>query len=562
MRTTHHRVWLTVLGLPLFVGLSGPAWADEAQDALNASDVVLGDVSPSAEAAAPLEEDVVRPMDPPPPPAAKEALPEGKTPIWDTLPKPRGYVRAEMRHHRPNLHYAWDPRSDAWLAHGSPYLVYDFIPYALNEGYVEVNTEVKYAPNYVFTAYADLSFFYQTLGPATSTFEDMAYQAGAATGEAVELGFNEMPPSEYIKWENERLQINELYANGYVGDHLILLAGKRRTYWGNSFTWTPLDLVNPASSSTEPTLQREGAFSALADVTFDRFTVSFLYAPFQMDNGHGLPTNWDFTKAKYVARLYLNPWYQDVNFVYMLNDDVIFNEARHQVGFSYSGYPVGDIEVHAEGIAQLGRTNYLVQRRAATGDMGEWEAPYEVGQLEIDDGKVYGDFLIGTRYNFEDNSLLMAEYLYRHGGYSGAEYNRYSEYLTYLETALPQLSSMVDPTTGGSEGESTESLDAVSTSWSDLLSETPYLLQDPFVRRHYLSLAYQKGWINDWISPSVNTILSLEDGSMILFPQVQIQMTDAVLLQTGGMVVIAPDGAQGGLFPDEMLFNLRMTAKY
>lgn len=491
-----------------------------------------------------------------------EPLPEGDTPIWDKLPKPRGYIRSELRYHDPHLGEVYSPRAEAWIPVGSPYLTFGLLPWATHDGYVEGNAEVKFSPSYTFTAYADLSVVYGTLGPATSIFEDYARRIGGETAASVDETLSRLPQTRLIKRAEERLLINELYLNGYVGDHLVLLGGKRRTYWGPSFTWTPSDFVNPSRNPLEPSLEREGRWSGLVDLSFDRFTVSALYAPFELDTPHGLPANWDFSRGTWVGRLYTNPFYQDVNLIYSFNDDVYPNIARHRAGFSYSGYPVGSVEIHAEGAVQLGRTTYLVERRAPETALADLEAPYRVGQFDKDDGRLYGDFLIGSRYAFVDNSNLLVEYLYRSGGYNAAEYARYREYVSYMQRALPELEAALDALSGSGGQVPEGDLEGVAQSWSDLISESPFLFQDAFLRRHYLAAAYQMAIINDRWTPGINAVLGLEDGTLILYPQVQFRMNDAVMLQGGGMVALSPEGAQAEVFPDRFSLNLRMTARF
>lgn len=535
-----------------------PSPAPPAADATPAVEASPGELPPAetAPTAAPIE------LPPTPTP-----LPEGKVPIWDKLPKPRGYVRSELRYHRPQLTQIYDPQVGEWIAVGSPYLMFGFIPWASHEGYVEANTEIKFSPSMMFSAYADVSLLYQTLGPATSTFEDFAYRLGAATGQEVDLALETQPQTRLVKRAEERLLINELYLNRYVGDHVLLLAGKRRTYWGSAFTWTPFDMVNPSRNPLEPSLEREGVYSALADLSFDRFTLSLLYAPFELDNPHGMPVNWDFSRARYVARLYLNPFYQDVNVVYAFNDDVFPNIARHRVGLSYSGYPAGDVELHAEASLQLGRTTYLVSRREPTGELGDLEAPYHVGQDQLDNGRPYGDLVVGSRYNFADGSFLLGEYYFRGGGYDPDEYRLYREYLDYAGEAFPELEAALSPlldsgalAAGG--GSSDPNVEAVGESWSALLAATPYLFQDAFSRRHYVSVAYQRAFIADRVSPVINGVVGLEDGTLIVFPQVQVKVNPAVMLQAGGMYVWSLPGGQGELFPDRLSANLRMTARF
>lgn len=515
-----------------------------------------GEVSP------PLDQPA--PQDTPPPEISAETLPEGTLPQRKKGVDVRGYIRSEFKYHVAQVEEVYDPLTSQMIEVGSPYQVYDLLPLGTHEGYVEANFELKYAPIDRFNAYSDTSLVFNTLPPATSTFEVFADEVAAATGTEPALDVSSLPQARITKRAQERILINELYASGYVGDHLAIVAGKKRTYWGAAFTWSPMDVVNPAKNPLEPTLEREGAWSVLADFIFDRFTASLLYAPYERDNSYGIPTTWDLSQGKAVARLYVNPFYQDINLAAVYENDRLKGAA------TYSGYPGGGtVEVHAEVLAENGRDTWLVSRRTPSSDLPELEAPWQVAQSELESGKPTADFLVGGRYNFLDNSFLLAEYYFRSGGLNPQEYETFSSYVTWLETTLPSAAAQAEVLmSSSSEGAAStpqtyeDDFGVVVDSWTEMLSGTPWLFQDVYLRKHYASVAYQKTKLFGETDLRLSAIVGLEDMSFFLYPAFETRLKQSLLLTGGVIVVVAPEGAQGGLFPDSAIANLRMTAYF
>ena len=546
--------------LPLcLIGLSGqfsPAWAQE------------GEVAPSSPEVPPASPEV-QPASPEPAPevipeVSPQDLPEGTLPRRNQGIDLRGYIRSEFKYHVAQVEEVYDPLTGQMIEMGSPYQVYDLLPLGTHEGYVEANFELKYAPVDRFKAYSDTSLVFNTLPPATSTFEVFADDVAAATGTQPALDVDSLPQARITKRAQERILINELYASAYLGDHLALVAGKKRTYWGAAFTWSPMDVVNPAKNPLEPTLEREGAWSVLTDLVFDNFTASLLYAPYERDNSYGLPTTWDFTQGKAVARLYVKPFYQDLNLA------AVYENKRLKGAATYSGYPGGGtVEVHAEVLAEKGRDTWLVSRRTPTSDLPELEAPWTVAQSELDSGRPTADVLVGGRYNFLDNSFLLAEYYFRSGGLNTQEYEIFSDYLTWMETTLPSAAAQADALISSSSENAAstpqtyaDDFEGVVDSWTDMLTGTPWLFQDVYLRKHYGSVAYQKTRLFGETDVRMSAIVGLEDMSLFLYPAFESRLKQSLLLTGGVILVVAPEGAQGRLFPDKAIANLRMTAYF
>ncbi len=496
--------------------------------------------------------------------APAELLPTGEGVDRGTGFRVKGYVRGEHRYNRPNVYYGYDPIIGLWTPRGSPYAAFGLTPTVSHDAYLETNFEIAWRRYDFVSAYTDASFIVSTSHAEQSVFEqvqDLLIGTGdvdAGAGSSSGVPIPGAAGSQLARRERERVLINELYLSPELQGWGSLTVGKRRVSWGSAFTWSPMDVINPPRNPLEPTLQREGSYAAILDVTrFERVAVSLLYKPYITEDLRGLPSEWDRDRNLLVGRLFMNVLESDLNLAYYNN------QGRSYAGLSFSRY-FDVIEAHVEGLAQHGRPTWLVREVDRTNDSaGAYQAPYEVGQLELDNGRWYADLLLGARYNFEDSSAVLLEYLYHGAGYNQAEYDLYRGITAYMQEELPHLATrLID------SGLSEEQQQEVSQSWEQLLGSAPYVYSEQNPRKHYLGATFVKSKMFGLIEPKISAILNLDDFSGTLYPSIDFVLSrdssarGVVRFLAGALIFFGGDDSQAAYYPNKFSANLRMTAYF
>ncbi len=481
-----------------------------------------------------------------------------------------GYFRCEFFYRKPNLYYGYDEVLGAWLPRGSPYTAFGLVSSSDREAYAEANLELTWDPVPWFSAYTDTSVIFDTEQIPQSIFEqaqDLLVAVGVVDP-TMELSYQKGVPipgvggSASERPGPQRLQVNELYLSVDVPDWVSLTLGKRRVTWGSAFTWAPMDVVNPPFNPFEPSLLREGAYTAVVDLTrFYQVGLTLLYRPWVEENPRGLPATWDFDQGLFAARAYLNVFSSDLNLV------AYQDRGRWYGGASFSRY-FGEVEAHLEALVQRGRPTWLVQQvPGSTLDGQGTAAPYQVGQfdmtrcLETGDCPLYPDLVLGLRRSFDDGSFLLLEYRYHGAGYDREEYDLYRDLTTYLEEQLPHVASELSLEDSVMDEE-------VAQSWVEMISSAPFLYQEPNPRVHYLAVTFLKSEMWDLVEPRVTAVCNIDDGSIIVYPSANFWMSKgqrgpgSVAFLAGVMMFLGRPDAQVGVYPARFSGNLRLTARF
>lgn len=435
-----------------------------------------------------------------------------------------------------------------------------------HDSYQEVNADIKWSRFENVSFYGDLSAVYSTNKPTQTTFEqlqDVIIGTGDLSAEATPDPGTPIPGAaggSFVRRQRERMLINEAYLDFKLPDWGSLTLGKRRVFYGSAFTWSPMDVINPPRNPLEPTLMREGSYSASMDFThFSDFTLSLLYKPKVTEGERGIPESFNFEKNLAVARLYTNQLETDINLVGYLN------QGRPYLGLSLSRY-FDVIEVHVESLFQRGRPTWLVTPVDLSNDpYGQYKPPFTLGQSELDNGRFYGDVLIGATYTMDDSSFLFAEYMHHSAGYNGTEFTHYRNATLYMEEELPGL---LNTLAAASSSVPEEDFADIEEAWTGLLSTAPYLYQESNVRKNYLGLTFMKSKMFELIEPKMSVILNLDDLSGTLYPSMDFVLSresggrGTVKLLAGAMIFFGGRDSQVTMFPNKFTANLRMTALF
>lgn len=522
--------------------------------------------SPETEAGAPPEsERGAVPVEETSEAAVEVPLEEGAQVQRQTGWRVRGYLRGEFKLNTPNLEYGYDEALNVWTPRGSPYMAFGMLAPETHDSYLEANAEIKWSRFSNVSLYGDLSGVYSTTSTQQTTFEqlqDLIIATGDMSADQTSSPGVPIPGAAggaFVRRAQERLLVNELYLNAQVPDWLAMTLGKRRMFYGSAFTWSPMDVINPPRNPLEPTLLREGSYNLTLDlIHFSAATLSFLYKPYIQESGRGLPESIDFAKNLSLLRVYTNQFETDINLVGYLN------QGRPYLGLSLARY-VDVIELHLETFWQQGRPTYLVKPTDSTELYADQLPPYQVGQFELENGKPYGDILVGGTYTLDDSSFLIVEYLHRMTGMNQAEYDAYRDVTRYMQE---EMSADVLALVSSSSELDEEAQAEVQAGWLGLLGNAPYMYQEAYLRKNYMGITFMKSKLMDLFEPKLSLIMNLDDLSGTLYPSVDFVLSPSsggrgsVKLMAGALIFLGGDDTQVSQFPNRFSANLRMTALF
>lgn len=332
------------------------------------------------------------------------------------------------------------------------------------------------------------------------------------------------------------VSLSELYLSHEVFPALHLLAGKKRILWGAGWAYNPTDLLNPPKDPTDPSSQRVGAYMLRVEVPLEKYTFSLVASPAVLEQESGLPRallvypeyNARDQEAHYLiaARAYALVANADLNLMLFhsnLYSDSFENKTR--LGFSFSRYFFEDYELHVEALVGRGASrNYpthgcLDSREAARDCFLRGEQL--ISQRRLQEKRLRPQLLVGTRYQFSDESLVSAEYLYQADGLKPSEFQDVVSGLSLLSAARElglDTEQLLQQLLGGTQ------------------EELPQRFRFVPLTRHYAFLTFQKPKIRDDFTVSASLIANLRDFSGLLAPSVAWSATEWMTLTLSGFV--------------------------
>ena len=328
------------------------------------------------------------------------------------------------------------------------------------------------------------------------------------------------------------VSLNELYVSHEVLPQLHLLVGKKRVVWGSGLAYNPTDLLNPPKDPTDPALQRAGAYLARVEVPLETFAFTFLASPAVLEQHNGLPQSllvypqWDRrdTRAHYLlaARAYALLADADVNL--MLFHSNLYGdrfESKTRGGLSFSRYFLKDYELHLEVLVGRGSARRypvggcLRNRQAAAGCVLREEALFATRRL--DERMLRPRVLAGSRYMFDDESLLSLEYLFQADGFTRDEFQHYVNGL-----GLPR--------------ELQDAGQALTDTGASADTGAPRKFSFEPLGRHYAFLSFQKPKIHDDFTLDVVVMSNLGDLSGLVTPSLSWAGTEWMTLTLSGFI--------------------------
>ena len=346
------------------------------------------------------------------------------------------------------------------------------------------------------------------------------------SGEMVAVDSDEQvePPDPFVT-------LSEWWLSAEPIPHLMLTVGKKRTVWGSGQMMSPSDVLNPPRDPPDPALQRAGFVQARADVAFESWTATALFAPWVLRTAHGLPAEIlldDEEELHYAAALrgYALAFDTDINLWLVwsnLYGDAFENHPR--LGFSLSRNVFVEHEVHADVLVEQGSTRQYIEPDCVGGPMALMRCARAgtpiADDVLLDTENVLPKILVGWRWMPPDGSMWTAEYLYQADGLVKSEYDDLKEIAVLAGKAQRS----------GAEG--LASLPGASSSGS---GDSPVRVAFAPQRRHYLLLSWLKPQVADDFTLQASAIVPVEDLSVLASGAVTWQAQEWLTLSAFGFL--------------------------
>lgn len=343
---------------------------------------------------------------------------------------------------------------------------------------------------------------------------------------AVDSDDQVVPPDPFVT-------LSEWWLSAEPIPHLMLTAGKKRTVWGSGQMMSPSDVLNPPRDPTDPALQRAGFLQVRADVAFESWTATALFAPAVLRTAHGLPADIlvdDDEELHYAAALrgYALVFDTDINLWLVwsnLYGDAFENHPR--VAFSLSRNVFMEHEVHADVLIEQGSSRPYIEPDCVGGPLALFRCARAgtpiADDVLLEEDLVLPKILVGWRWMPPDGSMWTAEYLYQADGMIKSEYDDLKEIAVLAGQA--QRSGMGAP--GAPPGASSSSS-----------AEAPVRVSFAPQRRHYLLLSWLKPQVADDFTLQAAAIIPVEDLSVLASGSVSWQAQEWLTLSVLGFLPV------------------------
>ncbi len=300
--------------------------------------------------------------------------------------------------------------------------------------------------------------------------------------------------------EDDHGVCNEVYFSA-MNPALSLNAGigRQMISLGTGFFVNPLETYENEKAVFEITEDRKG-IDALR-LSLHSEMADFLYFVQYDDNYDG-----NIRHHGKISQMFKNT---DVAIIYSTKKN-----KKNVFGFTVSRYLADDLEFHVEIGSQQGRDE-LIPCRTPKGDFSYFAK---------DDSRLFVNALLGVRLMKDEEHLnTIVEYYYNSLGLSGTQY----------ETLLDGLALI-------NNKDMPSRLDAL------FVDHTYALLQNQYVKKHYLFTSIQKHYHLNTITLQLDGGLSLDDGSGMIAPKLEFLFEENFLLTTQVVFVFGDDRSEFG----------------
>lgn len=315
--------------------------------------------------------------------------------------------------------------------------------------------------------------------------------------------------------------LDEAYFKTFLKSKCILSIGKINIVDGVGLSYNPSDFLNDRVTrnnenvlkrADEEKLSREGSYITRAEIFTKYINMNFMYSP-------------RFENTKVVEDRYLVKFSKSldatdvaVNYMHGDYDGVGCNISR----------AVGDaLEIHTE----VGVRNDSQQKGIRE------VAPYQYkNYLLHDKNDVLTRLLIGGQYTFTNKTNVILEYIFNQEGYSQDEWDK------IYSLAKNNGDMIYNPPTGYPSGLFKDNLNFISNTIYD----------SRYLRQHYAFLRITNPEISKKIEATVDTLINLEDRSLVAMPSIDWKLIEGhMTLRIGTMLCVGDKKSEFGMTPVE-----------
>ncbi len=278
-------------------------------------------------------------------------------------------------------------------------------------------------------------------------------------------------------------RFDEAYISFKPDPGYTLDIGKVALQWGKGYAWNPVGFVQRPKDPNDVELARQGYSMAVADIIHnmegDLKTIAF--TPVIMPVSASM--NSDFGQQGHVnlaGKLYLLYKDTDIDFTYLGT-----GSKTPRLGFDFSRNLGSNLEIHGE----WARINDNERRTVSP-----------TGAIRVETNNAT-NYLLGLRYLSENDTTTILEY-YRNGaGYSEAQAK---DFFSLVDAGIRQF-----------EGTATDAL----LSKAVLASQAGYGRSNPMQQYLYLRVSQKEPFDLLYFTPSLTTIVNVDDKSFSLTPE-------------------------------------------
>jgi hypothetical protein len=317
------------------------------------------------------------------------------------------------------------------------------------------------------------------------------------------------------------LVINELYlAYDLVKDHVVVIAGRHRPSWGAALSFHPVEPMNPPPDPTDPTFQRLGAWTAMAELSGEKYVATAGWFPKVSHSALGTPAA--IGPGLVGGRFALRPAKFDVSGIFF------FDLENRLPQFGASGSTVlgeSSFEVHGEALVHQ-------RREIKTGTLKRGTCPVQsLGIPHREEWDYSG--IVGARWDHGDGTMVNLEYMHNGDGMVPDDFNAVLATADLLTVMCPD--GRLEPADSSEDGR-------------------PQQLSSTFLRRNYVILSGLKPTFADEgrlanFGATATVLVALDDVSAVVSARLIYTLKEATVFRLGGLANLGTARSQYGILP-------------
>jgi hypothetical protein len=293
-------------------------------------------------------------------------------------------------------------------------------------------------------------------------------------------------------------------------DNFSLEAGNKIFKWGKGYAWSPVAFVDRPKNPEDPEELRQG-FTVLNATWNQSFAGPLSNAAL---SAAAVPVwehvNTDFGKPNHVnfaSKFYLLYYDTDIDVTFLTG-----SSRTTRFGFDFSRNLSTNLEVHGEW-ARINNFKLKPINAQGGGSSHQWDAI---------------SYLLGLRYLTEQETTYILEY-YRNG--TGLSQNQFEDFVAYVNSSYKTFRD-----TGNKSG----------LKHASQLADAVYGKPNPMRDYLYFRASQKEPFDILYFTPALTSIINLQDGSLVVIPELSYSPTTNLELRFRTPVLIGGRGTEYG----------------